>query len=146
MLKGILSISGQPGLYKLVSQTTRGLIVESLETKKRTPVFSSAKVSALEDIAIFTDDEEIPLKDVFKNIYEHFGSSDINLNKNSSKEELVAFFGKVLPNYDRDRVYISDIKKVVNWYSILKERELLIFDETNVAENKSEDSDKKEEA
>ena len=118
MLKEILAISGFPGLYKMISQIKNGLIVENLETKKRMPVYSTHKISALEDIAIFTEDEEIILKDVFIRMYEYSGKKEV-LSHKSSNEELKAFFEEILPNYDKDRVYVSDIKKVVNWYNIL---------------------------
>lgn len=123
-LEGILSISGKPGLFKMVNQARNNLIVESLETKKRFPAFSTAKISALEDIAIFTEEKEVSLLEVFNNIFElHEGKSTIS--HKSSKEELVDFMTKILPEYDKDRVHISDMKKIVQWYNILVEKDIL---------------------
>jgi len=129
MLEGILSISGQPGLYKLVSQTKNGIIVESLDTKKRMPVYSNSKVSALEDIAIFTTGEEIPLREVFKNIYAIENKGETSVKKNASNDEVRNYFGDILPEYDKERVYTSDMKKVIVWYnSLLAEK--IINDES----------------
>ncbi|MFC2104547.1 DUF5606 domain-containing protein [Bacteroidota bacterium] len=128
MLKDILSISGYGGLYKFISQGRSGIIVESLEDKKRMNASASAKISALEDIAIFTDIEDIPLKDVFKAISEK-ENGGVSINHKSSANELKDYFTEVLPDYDRDRVYVSDIKKVINWYNILHKFEMLNFEE-----------------
>jgi hypothetical protein len=129
MLKGILSVSGQSGLFKLVAESKNNIIVESLETHKRIPVHSTAKVSALEDIAIYTENGDVPLKDVFKSISqkENGGAA---ISPKASDYELKAYFEKVVPEYDKDRVYISDIKKVLSWYNALQQKELLDFSET----------------
>ena len=137
MLKDILSISGYGGLYKFVSQGRAGIIVESLEDDKRMNASASAKISALEDIAIFTDTEDIPLKDVFKAISEKENGGEAIKHK-SSANELKDYFAEVLPDYDRDRVYVSDIKKVVNWYNILRKFEMLNFDEEEEQEKTEE--------
>jgi hypothetical protein len=128
MLKDILSISGYGGLFRFISQGRTGIIVESLEDQKRMNANANAKISALEDIAIFTDIEDMPLKDVFKAVFdkENGGAS---INHKSSANELKKYFEEVLPDYDRDRVYVSDIKKVINWYNILHKFEMLNFDE-----------------
>ncbi len=128
MLKGILAISGQPGLFKVLSEGKNGVIVESLLTGKKQTVFASAKMSTLEDIAIYTTSEDFPLKEVFKkiSILENGGSA---LQSNSKPEELKKYFEKVLPDFDRERVYVSDIKKVLTWYNLLHEKELLNFEE-----------------
>lgn len=128
MLKDILSISGYGGLYKFISQGRTGIIVESFEDKKRMNASATVKISALEDIAIFTDTEDLPLKDVFKAISEKENGGEA-INHKSSADELKKYFAEVLPDYDRDRVYVSDIKKVVNWYNILLKFEMLNFDE-----------------
>jgi hypothetical protein len=129
MLKGILSVSGQSGLFKLVAESKNNIIVESLETHKRIPVHSTAKVSALEDIAIYTENGDVPLKDVFKSISqkENGGAA---ISPKASDYELKAYFEKVVPEFDKDRVYISDIKKVLSWYNALQQKELLDFSET----------------
>lgn len=137
MLKGILSVSGHSGLFKLVAEAKNNIIVESLDTNKRMPVYSTAKVSSLEDIAIFTENEDMPLKDVFKaiNNLENGGAA---ISVKSTDKELKAYFQKVLPEYDKDRVYISDIKKVLLWYNALHEKNLLDFSEPDAKETKDE--------
>ena len=109
-LKDILAIGGKPGLYRFIAQAKNGIIVESLTDKKRIPAYASDKVSALEDIAIFTDSEEVNLADVFKKIFEKENGGKA-INHKSSGEELKAYFEEILPDFDRDRVYTSDIKK-----------------------------------
>ena len=127
-LTEILSISGKPGLYKMLSHTKTGMLVESMADKKRFPVFAHEKVSSLEEISIFTEDDDVPLKDVFKKIHEML-EGDKALSHKSSSEELKDFFDDVLPDYDKERVYVSDIKKVIQWYNVLHEMELLDFTE-----------------
>lgn len=117
-LKEILAISGQSGLYKFVAQGKNGIIVEALSDGKRSNASASAKVSALSEIAIFTQGEDIPLARVFENIYKHTSGKE-TISHKSSPEQLKAFFAEVLPEYDRDRVHVSDIKKVAAWYNIL---------------------------
>lgn len=124
MLKGILAISGESGLFKLVSQTKNGIIVESLETKKRIPAYATNKISSLEDIAIFTDQEEVLLKEVFANIKNKTNGQEALTHK-ATNQEVKTFFKDVLPNYDESRVYVSDMKKVVRWYNILVKQDLL---------------------
>ena len=140
MLEDILSISGTGGLFKLVAQNRNGIIVESIdEEKKRMPVYTSSKVSALEDIAIFTHDQELKLEEVFKKINEKEEGKPA-IDYKSSNEELKSYFEEVLPDYDRDRVYVSDIKKVVRWYNILQSFDMLKFEEEEPeeAEEKTE--------
>ena len=131
MLEKILAISGKPGLYRLLSRGNNSLIVETLDAqKKRMPVFGADKVISLADIAMYTDDEEVPLRRVFKNILEKEGGKKTSLDyKKASKDELVAFMGEALPNYDRDRVYPADMKKLAQWYNILIENEITDFEE-----------------
>jgi hypothetical protein len=146
MLKGILAISGHGGLFKMIAEAKNNVIVESLATKKRMPAYSTSKISALEDIAIFTETGEVPLKDVFKSIYE-IESGGLALSPKSSGSELKSYFEKVLPEYDKDRVYVSDIKKVYTWYNLLHEYELLNFEEeTEVDENNEADIIEEEKA
>ena len=132
MLETILAISGKPGLYKLISRGNRNLIVETLDAqKKRMPAFSADKVISLADIAMYTDDKEVPLREVLKSIKEKEGGKTVGLDyRKASKDELYAYLEEVLPNFDRDRVYPSDIKKLVQWYNILIENGLDDFDET----------------
>lgn len=118
MLKTILSISGKPGLYKLVSQGKNMLIVESLQTKKRIPAYAHDKVVSLGDIAIYTSNEEVPLSNVFETIYKQENKAlDASLYKTA--EQLNSFFEKILPDYDKERVYPTDIKKIISWYNLL---------------------------
>lgn len=137
MLKGILAISGYPGLYKLVTQTNNGIIVESLETKKRMPAYATHKISALEDIAIYTEEEEVGINNVFKNIFE-YQKGEQSISHKSSSNELKSYFDKVLPDYDKDRVYVSDIKKIISWYNILHKTNAIDFTEENKEEVKEE--------
>ncbi len=122
MLKTILSISGKPGLYKLVSQAKNMLIVESLQTGKRQPAYAHEKVISLGDIAIFTEDEEVPLGEVLHAIKEKENGAKVVLDiKKSDNEKLRDFLAAVLPNFDRERVYPTDIKKLISWYNLLIE-------------------------
>ncbi|NJM14612.1 MAG: DUF5606 domain-containing protein [Bacteroidales bacterium] len=123
-LKDILSISGKGGLFKFVSQGRNGIIVEGLTDKKRTHVSAAAKISALEDIAIFTDEEEVPLASVLLSIKEKHNGGAVFDAKKAGNEELKAFLADVLPNYDRERVYVSDIKKLVTWYNLFHQENL----------------------
>jgi len=144
MLKGILSISGQSGLFKMVAESKNNIIVESLETLKRMPVHSTSKVSALEDIAIFTENGDVPLKDIFKAISDK-ESGGSAISPKSSGNELKAYFEKIVPEYDKDRVYISDIKKVLLWYNALKQNDLLDFSETEEESKEAESQESKSE-
>lgn len=117
-LKEILARSGQSGLFKFVAQSHNGVIVESLTDGKRSNASGSAKVSALGEIAIYTENEDMPLGKVFENIYKQTDGKEA-ISPKSSPEELKKFFATVLPEYDRDRVHVSDMKKVITWYNIL---------------------------
>lgn len=144
-LEGILSISGKPGLYKMVSQARNALVVEVLDTGKRFPAHASAKISALEDVAIYTEKGEMPLAEVFNLIYEDAEAEEI-LSHKSSAEDLKAFFAQVLPDYDRDRVYVSDIKKMVQWFNILLEHNILnaeAIEEYKKSQEEESDEDSK---
>lgn len=139
MLKGILSISGQTGLFKLVAESKNNIIVESLETSKRIPVHSTSKVSALEDIAIYTENGDVPLKTVFKAIYEKENGGPA-LSPKATGNELKSYFEKVVPEFDKDRVYVSDIKKVLLWYNSLQQKEMLDFVEEKENDNESKEN------
>jgi hypothetical protein len=132
-LKEIMSVSGQSGLFRFVSQGRNGIIVESFTDKKRSFISASQKVSSLGDIAVFTEGDEVPLKEVLKKIHEAQPGAPAPDTK-SSPEMLRAFMEKILPEYDRDRVYVSDIKKLVAWYNTLLELKLLNFDEETAPE------------
>lgn len=121
MLKTILSIAGKPGLYKLISQGKNMLIVESVNTeKKRSPAYGNEKIISLADIAMYTDDAEVPLYDVLEAMKTKENGAVTAINpKKANAEELREYLGEVLPNFDRERVYVADIKKLISWYNIL---------------------------
>ena len=125
-LSKILAISGQSGLYLYVSQARNGAIVEALADKKRTSIGMTNKITSLADISIYTDDEEVKLQQVFLNMKEVLGENDAPSAK-SSAEELKGLFEQALPAYDRDRFYVSHMKKVVEWYNALKKYASLDF-------------------
>lgn len=121
MLQTILAISGKPGLYKLVSRAKNSLIVEILdETHRRLPAFATDRITSLADVAMYTETDDVPLYKVLTNLknLEDGKVASINIKK-ASGEELREYFGKVLPDFDRDRVHNSDIKKLIQWYNIL---------------------------
>jgi len=142
-LSGIISISGQPGLFKVVAQSKNGLIVESLIDKKRIPAYSNYKISALEDISVFTTGEDMPLSEVFQKIYdkENAGAA---IDHKSNDAELKKYFSEALPEYDEDRVYISDIRKMLNWYNLLHKNDMLKAkkEESEATEEKGEKKSK----
>ncbi len=117
-LEKIISISGKPGLFKLISQLKNGFIIEDVTTKKKVSIGNSSQVSLLDNISIYTQDQEVPLFDVFENIAKN-NSYEATINHKSSDAELRDFMSGALPNYDTDRVYVSDIKKLAQWYNIL---------------------------
>jgi len=114
----IISVAGKPGLFHAISQTKTGFIVESLVDKKRFPIPSTNNVSLLENIAIYTYEEEVPLLTVFKTIYEKNEGKETISHKESG-QKLTAYFSEILPEYDEERVYASNIKKVIQWYNLL---------------------------
>lgn len=137
-LKEIMSVSGQSGLFRFISQGRNGIIVESFSDKKRSFINASSKVSSLEDIAIFTSDEEVPLKQILKSIFEHENGGPAPDPK-SSPDELKSYMEKILPTYDHERVYISDIKKLVTWYNTLLSLNMLSFEEEPAADKAAEE-------
>jgi hypothetical protein len=143
-LKDILSISGEPGLYKFVAQGRNAIIVEHLETKKRKTASGSAKVSSLEDISIFTDKEDLLLGKVFDLIFEK-ENGGAAIDSKSDPAKLKIYFGDVLPQYDKDRVYMSDMKKVIVWYNILHKLGQLVKDEPESEKDIEKESDLKTE-
>ncbi|MBS7351666.1 MAG: DUF5606 domain-containing protein [Muribaculaceae bacterium] len=137
MLKTVLSVSGKSGLFKLVSQGKNMLIVESLVTKKRTPAYASDKIVSLGDISIYTDDEDVSLASVLKTIYEEEGKP-VDVKSFKDDKALRGYFETILPNYDQERVYTTDIKKLLTWYNILVEAGMTEFEEKQ-QEEKSEE-------
>ncbi len=125
-LSKILAVSGQSGLYLYISATRSGAVVEALADKKRSAVSASSRITSLADISIYTDEEEVKLQEVFLNMKEVLGDADAPSSK-SAPEEPKALFEKALPTYDRDRFYVSHMKKVVEWYNALKNHASLDF-------------------
>lgn len=123
-LEGILSISGKPGLFKMVSQAQNTIVVESLTDKKRMPLYASHQVSALEDIGIYTYTDTVPLSDIFDAIAKKENGAAC-LSHKSPKDEMFAWMREVLPEFDEDQVYHSDIKKLAQWYNVLQEQGLI---------------------
>lgn len=132
MLETVLAIAGKPGLYRLVSRGNKNLIVESLDAaKKRTPIFGTDKVISLGDIAMYTEGGEVALKKVLQSVANKENAQIASIDiKKATKDELSAYFAEILPEYDRDRVYITDIKKLISWYNILIQAGITEFDTT----------------
>lgn len=126
-LKDLMAISGQGGLFRFISQGRNGIIVEHLETKKRMQAFATMKVSALEDIAVYTEEEEIKLEEVFNALHKYENGKEA-ISPKSDNDDLKDYFGAVLPEYDRERVYVSDIKKILGWYNLLLKYDLIQAD------------------
>lgn len=124
-LEGIIAISGKPGLFKIIAQTKTGVVVESLLDKKRFAMSSSLKMSALQDIAIYTYTEEVPLSEVLDKISAK-ESGNLSIGHKSSKDILINYFNEILEDYDENRVYVSDIKKVISWYNTLNQVGLVV--------------------
>lgn len=123
-IEGIINVSGKPGLHKIVSQGKNSVIVESLTDQKRMPIYSNTPANSLEEIGIYTYDDTLPLVDVFTNIAKNTKCNSCISHK-ESKKELESYFREVLPDYDEDRVYISDIKKIFQWYNALHQAGLV---------------------
>ena len=146
MIKEVLAISGKPGLYRLISRGKNMLIVESLdETKKRMPAYASDRVVAVAEISIYTDDgEDTPLVSVFDSIKKLYEGKEVDINhKKADNDDIIAFFAKVLPNYDTERVRVSDMRKVLSWYNILAADGITEF---AAKEEEAEESEATEEA
>ncbi|MBN1251823.1 MAG: DUF5606 domain-containing protein [Bacteroidales bacterium] len=138
-LSGILSISGYSGLFKLIKQTKTGFVVESMHDNKRMQAFASSKISTLDDIAIYTEEGEEHLKELFRKIFKKEEGKE-TISHKSSDIELKTFFEEILPDYDKTRVYTSDIKKVINWYNILVAKGLIDLEEDKKEDETEKDS------
>jgi hypothetical protein len=136
-LEKVLSIAGKPGLYKLKTQTRAGFLAESLLDGKTINVSGRHNVSLLSEIAIYTLTEEVPLREVFEKIAKKEDGKEAMGHK-ASKEELEEYFFGIMPDYDEDRVYPSDIKKVLQWYNLLVKNELTDFSEPKAAKSEDE--------
>jgi Domain of unknown function (DUF5606) len=149
-LTGIIAISGKPGLFKVVAQGKNNIIVESLEEKKRFPAYSSDRISALDDISIYTYEDDKPLKEIYKTIFEKENGGAI-LSHKEDLSKLTGYLLEVLPNYDQERVYPSDIKKLFQWYNLLLKAgelkmEVVEAVAATVEETEATDKPKKEKA
>ncbi|WP_372945175.1 DUF5606 domain-containing protein [Muriicola sp.] len=138
-LDKILSIGGKPGLFKLLTQTRSGFVAESLLDGKKVTVGMTSNVSVLSEIAIFTLEEELPLKAVFKKIKEKENGGKTSIGHKEDKIKLEEYFFEVVPNYDEDRVYPSDIKKVIQWYNLLHQHGITDFEADEAAETAKEE-------
>jgi hypothetical protein len=138
-LSKILAITGKPGLYLVISQTKSGALVESILDKKRIPVFAAEKMSSLNDISIFTTDEDLPLKTVLKAIYDKENGGKC-IDHKSDNNALKKYMEEVVPDFDKDRVYVSDIKKLFSWYNLLQQENLLDFSEEEINDKETEDT------
>ena len=143
MIKRIVSIAGKPGLYKLVSQGKNMLIVESLSTGKRTPAYAHDKVISLADVAIYTNDEDIPLADVLQLIADKTGAQPVDMKQFADDMAIRAYFGEVLPEFDKERVYTTDIKKLFSWYNQLIAAGVTKFKDEEIAEDKAAEAAEK---
>ncbi len=137
-LDKILAISGKPGLYELKTQTRSGFLAESLLDGKKISVSIRNNVSVLSEIAIYTFTEEVPLREIFKKIHEKEGG-DQSISHKESKNKLETYFSEVLPDYDEDRVYVSDMKKVIQWYNILQSKGITDFSEPEEKSSEEEE-------
>jgi hypothetical protein len=136
VLKDILAISGEQGLFRFLAQGKNAIIVEHLETKKRSSAHGSAKVSSLDDIAIFTEKEDMPLGKVFDLIYDKENGGPA-IDPKTDSASLLKWFEAVLPDYSRNKVYASDIRKLAQWYNILHKLDLLVKEEPKAEETES---------
>lgn len=143
MIRRIVSIAGKPGLFKLVSQGKNMLIVESLQTGKRTPAYARDKVISLADVAIYTNDEDIPLADVLEKISAFTNGQPIDVKSFADDAAIRAYFGEILPDFDRERVYTTDIKKLFSWYNQLIAAGVTKFKDDEIAEDKAADAAEK---
>ena len=142
MLKRILSISGKPGLYRLVNQGKNMLIVESLSTGKRTPAYARDKVVSLGDISIYTTDGDVPLTDVLESVKVANDAKPVDL-KAMNDAELRDYFKTILPEYDEDRVYTTDIRKLFSWYNQLIAADVTDFKDNEIAEDNAAEAAEK---
>lgn len=138
MLKNVLSISGRPGLFRLVNRGKNMLIVESLATGKRTPAYAHDKVISLADVSIYTTDGDTPLAKVLEVVREKNGGNPVDVKAIGSDDKVREYFGEILPDYDRDRVYTTDMKKLFSWYNQLLAAGVTEFEEKE--EPKAEES------
>lgn len=137
MIKGIISITGKPGLYRLVSRGKNSLIVESLQTGKRTPTYPHEKVISLADITMYSDSGDVPLPEVFEKLYEKNEGKAIDMKAFADDQAMRDYFGEILPDFDRERVHNSDLKKLYSWYNQLIAAGVTEFKDKEIAEDQA---------
>lgn len=137
MSQKILSISGKPGLFRLVSQGNNMLIVENIATKRRMPAYASDKVISLDDVSIYTNDSDTPLFDVFEKVREANDGKQVDIKALGDDAQVRAYFRTILPEYDEDRVYTTDIRKLFQWYNQLIAAGIHEFKKSEIAEDKA---------
>lgn len=140
-LKEILSISGYSGLFKFLAQGKNGILVEGLEDHKKMNAYSNYKVSSLEDISVFCESGDVPLKKILLRIAEKESNQPVQ-NLNSDNKLIKSYFESLVPDYDREKVYVSDMKKIVSWYNILLKNDLLSLCEENADETSTQEEEK----
>lgn len=137
MLKGILSITGKPGLFKLLSRGRNALIVENIATKRRTPTYPSEKVISLADITMYTDHGDEPLPEIMEKVKEHAGGQPIDLKAFADDAAIRDYFGEIIPDFQRDRVYTTDIRKLFSWYNQLIAAGITEFKDEEIKEDQA---------
>lgn len=143
MIKGIISITGKPGLYKLVSRGKNSLIVESLQTGKRMPTYPHEKVISLADITMYSDNGDVPLPDVFQKIHDITEGKPVDVKAFADENDMRDFFAKVLPDFDRERVHNSDLQKLFSWYNQLIAAGVTEFKDNEIAEDQAAEAAEK---
>ena len=143
MIKGIISITGKPGLYKLVSRGKNSLIVESLQTGKRVPTYAHEKVISLADITMYSDNGDVPLPEVFQKIYDLTGGQPVDVKSFANTDAMRDFFAQVLPDFDRERVHNSDLQKLFSWYNQLIAAGITEFKDEEIAEDEAAEAAEK---
>jgi hypothetical protein len=138
-LNKILSIAGKPGLYRLVAQSKNGLIIESLLDGKRMNAFMNEKISSLEEISLFSHSEDVALKDVLQSMF-NLTNGQKAIDNKADDIKIKEFFGQIVPDYDKERVYVSHMRKVIGWYNLLLEKEMLDFTKEEATESKPEET------
>lgn len=137
MLKGIIAITGKPGLYKLLSRGKNNLIVENISTGKRTPTYPHEKVVSIPDISIYTEGGDIPLTEVFQKVCDANEGKAVDLKAYPTPEALREYFATILPDFDRERVYTTDIKKLFSWYNLLIAAGITDFKNEEIAQDEA---------
>lgn len=144
MIKGIISISGKPGLYRLLTRGKNALIVESLSTGKRTPTYPHEKVISLADITMYTDHGDEPLPNVFQAVYDKTEGKPVDVKQFANDDAIRDYFGEILPDYDRNLVYTTDIRKLFSWYNLLIAAGVTQFKDNEIAQDEAAEAEEAE--